>query len=90
MDKLRSATASVVAGVTRARPAVLFHSLWSRASTGQESERGQGLAEYALILAGIAVVAIASLMFLGSVVNGLFVTQINAGFDNVVTNVLGL
>ena len=32
----------------------------------RESERGQGLAEYALILALIAIVAIISLIFLGS------------------------
>ena len=34
-----------------------------------EDERGQGLAEYALILALIAIVAIVSLIFLGSQVS---------------------
>jgi pilus assembly protein Flp/PilA len=38
--------------------------LWETAS--RRSEAGQGLAEYALILALIAVVAIISLIFLGS------------------------
>jgi pilus assembly protein Flp/PilA len=36
------------------------------------SERGQTLVEYGLLIALIAVVAIASLLFLGPVVSGLF------------------
>ena len=36
-----------------------------------DEERGQGLAEYALILALIAVVAILSLIFLGDTINEL-------------------
>jgi len=36
-----------------------------------DHERGQGLAEYALILALIAVVAILSLIFLGDTINDL-------------------
>jgi len=35
------------------------------------SERGQGLAEYALILALIAVLAIAAVTFLGSQINAI-------------------
>ena len=35
------------------------------APTSETDERGQGLAEYALILALIAIVAIAALIFLG-------------------------
>ncbi len=34
-------------------------------------ERGQGLAEYALILALIAVLAIAAVTFLGGAINGI-------------------
>ena len=41
--------------------------------TGNE-ERGQGLAEYALILGLIAIVAIAALIFLGGTINDLMVT----------------
>jgi pilus assembly protein Flp/PilA len=37
----------------------------------QSDERGQGLAEYALILALIAVLAIAALMFLGGQINAI-------------------
>jgi pilus assembly protein Flp/PilA len=40
--------------------------LTSRLMGGLRDEEGQGLAEYALILAFIAVVAIAALTFLGS------------------------
>jgi pilus assembly protein Flp/PilA len=36
-----------------------------------ESEEGQGLAEYALILALIAIVAILALIFLGSQISGI-------------------
>ncbi len=37
----------------------------------RRGEDGQGLAEYALILALIAIVAIASMLFLGDVLNDL-------------------
>ena len=39
--------------------------------TRRHDEDGQGLAEYALILALIAVVAIAALVFLGGAVSGI-------------------
>jgi pilus assembly protein Flp/PilA len=38
---------------------------------GERSQRGQGLAEYALILALIAVLAIAAVTFLGSQINAI-------------------
>jgi pilus assembly protein Flp/PilA len=37
----------------------------------QSDEEGQGLAEYALILALIAIVAIAALLFLGGAISGI-------------------
>ncbi len=37
----------------------------------RDDERGQGLAEYALILALIAVLAIAAVTFLGGAINGI-------------------
>ena len=40
----------------------------------QPDEKGQGLAEYALILALIAIVAIAALIFLGGQVSGILNT----------------
>ena len=39
-----------------------------------ESEEGQGLAEYALILALIAIVAIAALLFLGGEISSILST----------------
>ena len=38
--------------------------------SSRDSQRGQGLAEYALILALIAVLAIAAVTFLGGAING--------------------
>ena len=39
-----------------------------------ETQEGQGLAEYALILGLIAIVAIAALIFLGATINDLMTT----------------
>jgi len=39
-----------------------------------EEDRGQGLAEYALILALIAIVAIVALLFLGTQISGILST----------------
>ena len=44
---------------------------WLTEHRPADGERGQGLAEYALILALIAVVAILSLVFLGDTINDL-------------------
>lgn len=44
----------------------------------QDGEKGQGLAEYALILALIAVVAIAALVFLGGQVSAIL-SAVGAG-----------
>lgn len=44
---------------------------WLTEHRPADEERGQGLAEYALILALIAVVAILSLIFLGDTINEL-------------------
>jgi pilus assembly protein Flp/PilA len=41
----------------------------THSAPAQRSERGQGLAEYALILALIAVFAIAAVLFLGGAIN---------------------
>jgi len=38
------------------------------------SEKGQGLAEYALILALIAIVAVLALIFLGNTISGILST----------------
>ncbi len=44
---------------------------WLAAKRPAHGEEGQGLAEYALILALIAIVAILSLIFLGDTINDL-------------------
>jgi Flp pilus assembly pilin Flp len=47
-------------------------SYWSKLlERTRDDEEGQGLAEYALILAFIAIVAIAALVFLGSDISSL-------------------
>jgi pilus assembly protein Flp/PilA len=43
-----------------------MHPIISTLRLGRRPERGQGLAEYALILALIAIVAIVALIFLGT------------------------
>jgi pilus assembly protein Flp/PilA len=53
---------------------VLLHIL----SLIKRDDRGQGLAEYALILALIAVLAIAAVTFLGSQINAILSTVGNA------------
>lgn len=49
-----------------------LHAHWNKLlERTRDEEEGQGLAEYALILAFIAVVAIAALIFLGSDISSL-------------------
>ena len=45
-----------------------FRNAWLRIAIG---DAGQGLAEYALILALIAIIAIVALIFLGSQISGI-------------------
>ena len=52
-----------------------------RAAAG---ERGQGLAEYALILALIAILAVSALLFLGGVTTGMFWDPIISEFQRIV------
>jgi Flp pilus assembly pilin Flp len=51
----------------------------------EENERGQGLAEYALILALIAIIAIVSLAFLGNTITGLFWAPIDEEFGKILS-----
>ena len=59
----------------------LFRRLARRAS----DEEGQGLAEYALILGLIAVVAISSLLFLGNDIKDLVFNTIGDALSNVLS-----
>lgn len=86
MDKLRAAATGVAERAARSRP-LLSWRLWR---TRQEidpadSQRGQGLAEYALILALIAVVAIVSLAFLGNTITNLFWAPIDEEFGKILS-----
>jgi pilus assembly protein Flp/PilA len=48
-----------------------LRALWSSVVARTTDQRGQGLAEYALILALIAIVAIVALIFLGGQISGI-------------------
>ena len=50
-----------------------------------DDQRGQGLAEYALILALIAIVAITSLVFLGSTITDMFWDPIDEEFGRILS-----
>ena len=50
----------------------MFPSIFN--SLSHDDERGQGLAEYALILALIAIIAIAALIFLGGEISAILST----------------
>jgi Flp pilus assembly pilin Flp len=52
-------------------------------------ERGQGLAEYALIIGLIAIVVIVSLTFLGGNINEMFWDPISEEFGEVLDRILG-
>ncbi len=83
MEKLWNAVATAADRVARSRPATSLRRRFETAPSGTDDERGQGLAEYALIMALIAIVVIAALTFLGTSVTGLFEEIINAGFSRV-------
>ena len=52
---------------------------------GQDAERGQGLAEYALILAFIAIVAIAALAFFGLQLSSVLTDPVGRDISGVVS-----
>lgn len=90
MDKLRTVAASVATRAARTRPLVALRAGPKGPLGDLEPERGQGLAEYALILAGIAVVAITSLVFLGGTITDLFWAPIDAEFGKILSDILGI
>jgi Flp pilus assembly pilin Flp len=51
------------------------------------AERGQGLAEYALILAMIAIVAIAALAFFGLQISAVLTDPVGRDFGNVLSHI---
>jgi len=80
MDKVRAAVAQATARVVRSRPMMWLRATLTPKPGSDDAQRGQGLAEYALILALIAIVAIAALVFLGNSITDLFEEIINEGF----------
>lgn len=85
MDKLRAAVTDLTERAARSRLAVWLRSLQRPQDGADDAQRGQGLAEYSLILAGIAVVAIASLIFLGGTISDMFWAPINEEFGEVLS-----
>ena len=90
MAELRVAATSVVGRAARSRPAQALRSWQLSSSPDRDGEQGQGLAEYALILSGVAIVAVASLIFLGETIMELFWDPIDAEFGRILTDVLGI
>lgn len=84
MDTLRAVATSVARRAARSRPMAFLH-----AEERRSDERGQGMAEYALILGLIAIVAIASLIFLGDTISDLFWAPISEDFGKVLDDILG-
>ena len=88
MDNLRAALARTAQAVARSRAMRSLRALLTPAPASRGKQKGQGLAEYALILGLIAIVAIVALVFLGTTVSGVYETIINEGFRRV-TDLIG-
>jgi len=88
MDKLRAAVAQATERAARSRPVQALRAILAPAPDTTDGQRGQGLAEYALILALLAIVAIVSLIFLGNSVVQLMEDIVNEGF-RYVTELIG-
>ena len=71
MDRLRAMVTGVAEGAADARLVVALRGLPALLSHTHDGERGQGLAEYALILSLIAIIAIAALIFLGGEISSI-------------------
>lgn len=81
------AASGVADRAARSRPLLVLRTLREPQETDHDdSQRGQGLAEYALILGLIAIVAIASLIFLGSTITALFWAPIDEEFGKILSS----
>ena len=90
MDKLRTMASSVARRAARSWPVMSLPARTAATKDASGPQRGQGLAEYALILAGIAIVAISSLVFLGGTISDLFWDPISEDFGRVLSEILGI
>ena len=83
MDMLRSTVGALAAWVGRPMP--WLQATLARGPAGEEDlERGQGLAEYALILAFIAIAVIGALAFFGQQLLAVLSGQIGSSVSGVV------
>jgi len=74
MDRLRYAAMRAAVWVAHLRASPLPDDPGEASANRRESERGQGLAEYALILALIAIIVIAALALFGTNLSGILST----------------
>ena len=90
MHMLRAAWARILARSAKAgfRPVRPMTSI-TRGASRRHAERGQTLAEYALILGLIAVIAIIGLAFLGGAISELFWDPISEEFGKVLDDIFG-
>jgi hypothetical protein len=90
MEKLQLVVTWVTATGARFHPAPPSRTPVPRGSgLDADGERGQGLAEYALILAGIAIAAIVSLVFLGGQITALLLDPVVSEIQNVLDGLFG-
>jgi Flp pilus assembly pilin Flp len=85
METLRSTFGALADWATR-RIAWLRATLDLDGAGRHDSERGQGLAEYALILSLIAIVAIGALAFFGEQLNAVFLDPISKDIGDVLSS----
>ena len=85
MEKLWNAVATAAGRVARARPIASLRARVDAGLTSAEDQHGQGLAEYALILALIAIMSIAALVFMGTVISDMFWDPISEDFGAVLS-----
>ena len=83
MDRLRATVAKAIEEVARSRPLRSLRAHLVPAVGTKGGQRGQGLAEYALILGLIAIIAIVSLVFLGASISDMFMDPISEDFGEV-------
>jgi Flp pilus assembly pilin Flp len=87
MDTLRAVATGVAKRAARTWPEMSLRAVPARLmSTDDDAQRGQGLAEYALILAMIAIIAIVSLAFLGNTITELFWAPIDEEFGKILSS----
>jgi Flp pilus assembly pilin Flp len=89
MDMLRTGVGLLAAWASR--PIPRLQAMLARGPAGEfDPEGGQGLAEYALILALITILAVGALAFVGGNVIGLLTDTVGTGFRYVTEDLLGL